>query len=246
MKNVYRNGLLFIIAGIFLAPGGDVLAYTVNRSPAGLVSSESFTFTIDNSAGDLCQETPAQFGDPGSGPATGYFYEFLTGPIGSNSANIAFFSQTFDINNLSPMVVTHSSDVVIKYYKLICNFQNVSGSSGGFFDDNNQQQRDFTFLAFTAPPPGPVAAAPLSFSLFATSTPSTDILASVGSSVQETGKAIWPMFAFLGVGAAFIIALQVMVFTKRAVNGTGGPNDGKSSRSYSTNRRKKRRKRRKI
>jgi len=57
-----------------------------------------------------------------------------------------------------------------------------------------------------------------------------DLLASVGggitNGVQETGKSMWPMFAFLGVLIAFIIALQVSVFTKRTIGGSpaGGKN----------------------
>lgn len=72
-------------------------------------------------------------------------------------------------------------------------------------------------------PPGPGPFVPLTFSLFPTTTESSDLIASVAGGVQETGKAIWPMFAFVGIGLAFIIALQVVVFTKRAVTGgTGG------------------------
>ena len=52
------------------------------------------------------------------------------------------------------------------------------------------------------------------------------LLASVGDpiigSVQETGKAVWPLFVFVGVLLAFVIALQVLVFTKRAVGGSTG------------------------
>jgi hypothetical protein len=37
------------------------------------------------------------------------------------------------------------------------------------------------------------------------------------ASVQETGANIWPLFVLLGVVLAFAIALQVVVFSKRAV-----------------------------
>lgn len=49
----------------------------------------------------------------------------------------------------------------------------------------------------------------------------TDLLASVGGSirdgVQETGKSMWPLLVFLGVALAFIIALQLVVFTRRTI-----------------------------
>lgn len=63
-------------------------------------------------------------------------------------------------------------------------------------------------------PPAPVQ--PIRFSLFATSTPPPDLLALVAGGVQETGQAVWPLFAFAGVSLAFVIALQLVVFTKRA------------------------------
>lgn len=63
------------------------------------------------------------------------------------------------------------------------------------------------------PPP----AVPLSFSLLASTTEPTDLVASVISGVQTTGQSIWPLFGFVGVSLAFIIALQVVVFTRRAV-----------------------------
>ena len=246
MKNVFRNGLFFVITGIFFVSGGDILAYTIDRTPAGNVSSESFTININNSAPSICEEIPAfpPFFQA-SGAALEYrlaFYQYAQG----SGVYIVKYGDWYDINNTGPKVYTNSVEEDVYFYRVECRYENYDDGSSQTIEDNNDQQIDFSFLAFTAPPPGPVAAAPLRFSLFATSTPSTDILASVAGSVQETGKAIWPMFAFLGVGAAFIIALQVMVFTKRAVNGTGGPNDGKSSRSDGTKRRKKGRKRRKI
>ena len=69
---------------------------------------------------------------------------------------------------------------------------------------------------------------PLTFSLLPTTTEPTDLIASVAGGVQTTGKAIWPMFAFVGISLAFIIALQTVVFIKRSTypekRGTGDPN----------------------
>ena len=67
------------------------------------------------------------------------------------------------------------------------------------------------------PPPPPPAPAPLSFALLPTTTQPSDLTASVIDGVQATGVGIWPLFAFLGVQIAFIIALQLVVFTRRSI-----------------------------
>lgn len=68
-----------------------------------------------------------------------------------------------------------------------------------------------------APSGGGGSYTPPHFNLVGTT---SDFIASVGGSlrdgVQHTGSNIWPMFAFVGVSLAFIIALQLLVFTKRA------------------------------
>lgn len=46
-----------------------------------------------------------------------------------------------------------------------------------------------------------------------TTTPA-DLLASVTSGVQDTGVALWPLFVFVGVPLAFVIARYVLTFIK--------------------------------
>jgi len=87
----------------------------------------------------------------------------------------------------------------------------------------------FTLNEYVAPGGGGGGTfTPLTFSLLPTTTEPTDLIASVAGGVQTTGKAIWPMFAFVGVSLAFVIALQVVVFIKRSTHpekrGTGDPN----------------------
>jgi hypothetical protein len=43
-----------------------------------------------------------------------------------------------------------------------------------------------------------------------------DLLASVTSGVQYTGVALWPLFVFVGVPVAFVIAGYVLSFIKRS------------------------------
>lgn len=73
------------------------------------------------------------------------------------------------------------------------------------------------FYDSDAAPSGPGSYTPPHFNLVGTT---SDFIASVSGSlrdgVQHTGSNIWPMFAFVGVSLAFIIALQLLVFTKRA------------------------------
>lgn len=51
-----------------------------------------------------------------------------------------------------------------------------------------------------------------------TTTPG-DLLASVTSGVQDTGTALWPLFSFVGIGLAFVIAGYVVSFIRRSVGG---------------------------
>lgn len=86
-----------------------------------------------------------------------------------------------------------------------------------------------------APPPYE----PPSFNLVAaTSSFLSEISSPLIASVQETGANIWPLFVFVGVSLAFVIALQLIVFTKRAVGvnkrtlgGTGRSRGRKNSYS---------------
>jgi hypothetical protein len=59
----------------------------------------------------------------------------------------------------------------------------------------------------------------------ATTTP-VQLMATVVTGVQDTGGDLWPMFVFLGVALAFMIGLQLTVFTKRASTGLGMAQDG--------------------
>ena len=54
-----------------------------------------------------------------------------------------------------------------------------------------------------------------------TTTP-TDLLASVTQGVQETGTALWPLFSFVGIGVAFVIAGFVVAFIKKSIGGRTG------------------------
>lgn len=51
---------------------------------------------------------------------------------------------------------------------------------------------------------------------FLGSTTPGDLLASVTSGVQDTGVALWPLFVFVGVPIAFVIARYVLSFIKSA------------------------------
>jgi len=54
-----------------------------------------------------------------------------------------------------------------------------------------------------------------------TTTPA-DLLASVTSGVQDTGTALWPLFSFVGIGLAFVIAGYVVAFIRKSVGGRSG------------------------
>lgn len=76
-----------------------------------------------------------------------------------------------------------------------------------------QSENIFTFSS---------ASEPLRLHLFApadqtTASFTTPMLASVISGVQDTGTNIWPLFVVAGIPLAFIIGLQLIVFTRRAI-----------------------------
>ncbi len=54
-----------------------------------------------------------------------------------------------------------------------------------------------------------------------TTTPN-DLVASVTSGVQTTGEALWPLFAFVGISLAFVIAGYVISFIRKSVGGRTG------------------------
>jgi len=51
-----------------------------------------------------------------------------------------------------------------------------------------------------------------------TTTPA-DLLASVTSGVQDTGSSLWPLFTFVGIGVAFVIAGYVVSFIRKSIGG---------------------------
>jgi hypothetical protein len=54
---------------------------------------------------------------------------------------------------------------------------------------------------------------------FLGSTTPTDLLASVTSGVQDTGASLWPLFSFVGIGLAFVIAGYVVSFIRKSIGG---------------------------
>lgn len=54
---------------------------------------------------------------------------------------------------------------------------------------------------------------------FLGTTTSADLLGSVTNGVQETGTAIWPLFTFVGISLAFVIAGYVVSFIRKSVGG---------------------------
>jgi len=52
---------------------------------------------------------------------------------------------------------------------------------------------------------------------FLGSTTPADLLASVTTGVQTTGTSLWPLFTFVGIGLAFVIAGFVVSFIRHSV-----------------------------
>jgi len=54
---------------------------------------------------------------------------------------------------------------------------------------------------------------------FLGSTTPGDLLASVTQGVQDTGASLWPLFTFVGIGVAFVIAGYVVSFIRKSIGG---------------------------
>jgi hypothetical protein len=54
---------------------------------------------------------------------------------------------------------------------------------------------------------------------FLGSTTPNDLLASVTTGVQDTGASLWPLFSFVGIGLAFVIAGYVISFIRKSIGG---------------------------
>jgi len=54
---------------------------------------------------------------------------------------------------------------------------------------------------------------------FLGSTTPADLLASVTIGVQDTGSSLWPLFTFVGIGVAFVIAGYVVSFIRKSIGG---------------------------
>lgn len=71
---------------------------------------------------------------------------------------------------------------------------------------------------FVEPPPPPPPAPTGYTGLFANPLASTsELIAGVGGSVQETGENIWPLFALVGIPIAFIFGRKLIVFVRRSI-----------------------------
>ncbi len=54
---------------------------------------------------------------------------------------------------------------------------------------------------------------------FLGATTPTELLASVTTGVQDTGASLWPLFSFVGIGLAFVIAGYVVSFIRKSIGG---------------------------
>jgi|AntRauTorckE6833_2_1112554.scaffolds.fasta_scaffold97482_2 hypothetical protein len=57
---------------------------------------------------------------------------------------------------------------------------------------------------------------------FLGTTSPSDLLASVTQGVQDTGTSLWPLFSFVGISLAFVIAGYVISFIRKSIGGRAG------------------------
>lgn len=257
-NNVNKTSLsfLFLFAFILFIPRGDVLAINTVQTDAvlngasesiriwGQIDSFSECKTWDQLPNDLSVSLAGvthiqphivlENYQDNSGQ--------ITFPIGNEIQLGDFFDVTFTLNNLYDIDYTNplslitglTTDQSVVYISL-----QAMKDYGGYWDYAADclflvgawENTIFTLLATN----GGAGATftPLSFNLISTS---TNLLASVSGSikqgVQTTGNSMWPLLVFLGVSVAFVIALQLVVFTKTTVGTTGGRNRGKRGKKW--------------
>lgn len=190
-------------------PVSQAFAYTYVRTPAGDVSSQTFDLTL-TSAGlsELCPVIPFP---PFDVPATAYRFALHENTL-STFLGDSLYSDPYTTETVVSFQATNSFEITIAgvFYECLRDGTWHAGESLENFVA-------FTILESTPPPPPPPPYTPLNFSLTGTS---SNFLEKIGTpmvaSVQTTGANLWPLFAFVGVSLAFIIALQLLVFTKRA------------------------------
>lgn len=190
------------------------LAQTAEVTPNTLTeSNQSFTYSGDCSPNTTDQLDFIIFNPNGiptggntincSNPTTDFsiFYNDLSSFDGWIAEPGVFGTWTILADNLSNPCVTQWDGVTdeltncLTQYSALGTFTLSADSTGG---------GSYTPPSFSLIKPGEPGL------LASVATPLTD-------GVQETGKAIWPMFAFVGVLLAFIIALQMVVFLRRSV-----------------------------
>lgn len=206
VKYYTRTLILFVFIGVYgIAFLPVANAESFSRSPAGNGTYQEMTFNVALDDVSSCVTDWSIFGvqfDP-------FFAEF---PLGENVPK-AQSSYVFNTQ--------FSSEYNVQQITAGCD-----GSGGSLssleFDGFNVL---FSIETYVPPPPPPPVFSPIKFSILASGTNPTVFTSAVTNGVQETGKAIWPMFAFVGIGLAFIIALQLVVFIRHSVAGNKSGGD---------------------
>lgn len=135
------------------------------------------------------------------------------------------YSFTFTVNSgylVNDLYVDGADNVITNWF------------DAGWFDDFELSAGSPLFDGDLPAIPSGGGFEPLNINILGTT---SDFIASVGGSltngVKTTGQSIWPMFAFVGVLLAFIIALQLLVFTHNATGTNKKGGKGKTTTTYS-------------
>jgi hypothetical protein len=229
IKAVIFFALGFVLGNV-LVPH-NAFAFSYDRQPLGAEIDDPVIMTVTTSATDLDNEYVNGYDDCVNNGTIGFCYVTarLSGLVDENSfdafANCEILTETeteysFIFQNLP-------NDFFVNAVEISYNTDSTCEPSFSF----GMPATGDSFLVNKTPVQPPNNGyTPPRFDLLG----STSILASVGGAldngVKETGVSLWPLFAFLGVSLAFIIALQLSVFTQR----TMGKNSDNKKTKYAS------------
>lgn len=194
----------FFAGGFFnVANAQSLVDYSRLPSGSGVYDSITVTATVDQQAVNDCLSTG--------------FNDFVV-QVYDNSFNTLGQSAlvtptTATINYVVNFTMAGNATYIILRCTPDVNFQFDLEIGSGF----PMPTPLFTTIIYVAPPPPPPVVSEINFDFFDASTSPSDLIATVGGGVRDTGNDLWPLLAFLGVSLAFIIGLQLVVFSKRAV-----------------------------
>jgi len=223
--------VIFFALGLFLGSTAFASAYTYERTPTGIVSSDTFTISYTaTTQSETCPTFPPLFGF--GNPVqyrTNLWYRHP-----QDGLMVALSDSWKPISQLSFTTIFQGIETRdIEQVKIECDYQNVTGMEGAFVESDGNGGVIFTITQYTTPPTPTttptttIVSGAFSFVDFNDVSP-TDMVASVRQgTVETTGKTL-PLLVFLGIPLAFLL----LVMVSKLINNTVAPQKKGNGRGW--------------